>query len=256
METATPLPHSWLGAWTSLPAPAMCGTSRAMTQGPSASSWTRRGPALLDEHRFWLPLGVGVGLAAAKTRYAPQPRVERELMGLSMLNKDPDLVGEDFERRKAAAKALAGEADESWAFWEEQKTPTPGLSNKPRDKVAAELPSPLPSLEPPTPLEGDDTLDQETSFKKAYGSDATIMGTDGEPLEVPRHSTFQEAVEEFGYPAFLKAALARRGFYYLTPVQQCSLPLFRGGHDFMASAFTGSGKTSAYLLPILKSLHE
>eukprot|EP00913_Durusdinium_trenchii_P014890 g13965.t1 len=244
----------------------MCGTSRAMTQGPSASSWTRRGPALLDEHRFWLPLGVGVGLAAAKTRYAPQPRVEH------------------FERRKAAAKALAGEADESWAFWEEQKTPTPGLGNKPRDraggstftacslghgynecnsaiavhvsisdhsnhsnlldlgqdKVAAELPSPLPSLEPPTPLEGDDTLDQETT--RAYGSDATIMGTDGEPLEVPRHSTFQEAVEEFGYPAFLKAALARRGFYYLTPVQQCSLPLFRGGHDFMASAFTGSGK--------------
>lgn len=27
-------------------------------------------------------------------------------------SQDPDLVGEDFERRKAAAKALAGEADE------------------------------------------------------------------------------------------------------------------------------------------------
>lgn len=199
-------------------------------------------------------MGLGAGLAlAAKARYAPQPKLDPELAGLSMLNKDLVDDGEDAESFKP--RDSAGEADESWAFWEEQKNPTKGAGNQPREKLAAELPSPLPSLEPP-PKEDEDVMDQETSFRKAYGTEAIIMGTNGEPMKVSQYSTFQEAVEEFGYPPFLQAALARRGFFYLTPVQQCSLPLMRDGHDFMASAFTGSGKTTAYLLPILKSLNE
>lgn len=67
-----------------------------------------------------------------------------------------------------------------------------------------ELPSPLPSLEPPE-REDEDVIDQERSFEKAYGTEATIMDTDGEPLKVPRYSTFQEAIKEFNYPAFLQA---------------------------------------------------
>ena len=45
--------------------------------------------------------------------------------GRSTPGEDPEHEGEDFERRKE-------EVDESWAFWEEQKNPTPGLGNLPR----------------------------------------------------------------------------------------------------------------------------
>ncbi|CAL1145080.1 unnamed protein product [Cladocopium goreaui] len=195
---------------------------------------SRRAPK--SEPRVWLQMGLGAGLAlAAKARYAPQPKLDPELVGLSMLNKDLVDDGEDSESFKP--RDSAGEADESWAFWEEQKNPTKGAGNQPREKLAAELPSPLPSLEPP-PKEDEDVMDQETSFRKAYGTEAIIMGTFGYSKDrVSQYSTFQEAVEEFGYPPFLQAALARRGFFYLTPVQQCSL-------------------TTAYLLPILKSLNE
>lgn len=36
------------------------GKRKFMWSMSHGGSWTRRGPALLDEHRFWLPLGVGV----------------------------------------------------------------------------------------------------------------------------------------------------------------------------------------------------
>jgi len=219
--------------------------------GSSSSSSRIAGTAPAKTRTPWLRLGVGAGLAlAAKTR-GPQPR-DPDLVGLSMLNKD---LPADEDVRDVPKQRR--EDDESWVFWEEQLHPTPGLKNQPRDKIPEPLPSPLPSLEPPAPGEGDDVEDQAASFEKAYRpAEPAIMGSDGNPLEVPFYSTFEEAVNEFGYPPFLQAALARRGFYFLTPVQQCSLPLMKGGHDFLASAFTGSGKTAAYLLPILKSLHE
>eukprot|EP00439_Symbiodinium_sp_Y106_P026866 s5202_g3.t1 len=219
--------------------------------GSSSSSSRIAGTAPAKTRTPWLRLGVGAGLAlAAKTR-GSQPR-DPDLVGLSMLNKD---LPADEDVRDVPKQRR--EDDESWVFWEEQLHPTPGLKNQPRDKIPEPLPSPLPSLEPPAPGEGDDVEDQAASFEKAYRpAEPAIMGSDGNPLEVPFYSTFEEAVNEFGYPPFLQAALARRGFYFLTPVQQCSLPLMKGGHDFLASAFTGSGKTAAYLLPILKSLHE
>eukprot|EP00933_Yihiella_yeosuensis_P004568 TRINITY_DN108934_c0_g1_i1.p1 TRINITY_DN108934_c0_g1~~TRINITY_DN108934_c0_g1_i1.p1 ORF type:complete len:702 (+),score=130.18 TRINITY_DN108934_c0_g1_i1:153-2108(+) len=82
------------------------------------------------------------------------------------------------------------------------------------------------------------------------------MDTDGHPIAVPRYDTFEEAAKELRFAPFLQAALVRNGFFHLTPIQQCSMQLLQNGRDFMASAFTGSGKTAAYLLPILSSLHQ
>ena len=57
-----------------------------------------------------------------------------------------------------------------------------------------------------------------------------------------------------GLRAELLRALAALGFSSPTPVQAASIPPGLAGHDLLASASTGSGKTAAFLLPILQRL--
>ena len=57
-----------------------------------------------------------------------------------------------------------------------------------------------------------------------------------------------------GLPPALLAAVRAMGFESPTPIQQRAIPLLLEGRDLMASAATGSGKTAAFLLPILHRL--
>jgi ATP-dependent RNA helicase RhlE len=54
-------------------------------------------------------------------------------------------------------------------------------------------------------------------------------------------------------PALLRA-VADLGFTTATPIQQKALPPAIAGHDVLACAMTGSGKTAAFALPILQRL--
>ncbi len=53
----------------------------------------------------------------------------------------------------------------------------------------------------------------------------------------------------------VQKALTELGFEQATPVQAQTLPLAISGKDLMASAETGSGKTAAFLLPMLNHMH-
>jgi ATP-dependent RNA helicase DeaD len=55
-------------------------------------------------------------------------------------------------------------------------------------------------------------------------------------------------------PANLQAAAARAGWPALMPVQARAIPALLAGQDIMAQARTGSGKTGAFLLPMLERL--
>ena len=44
------------------------------------------------------------------------------------------------------------------------------------------------------------------------------------------------------------------GYLSMTPIQAASLPLTLAGHDLIAQAKTGSGKTAAFTLPLLNRL--
>jgi ATP-dependent RNA helicase RhlE len=55
------------------------------------------------------------------------------------------------------------------------------------------------------------------------------------------------------HPALL-TAVAERDFATTTPIQALVIPLAREGRDVLAGAETGTGKTAAFVLPILDSL--
>nr|MBP8272362.1 DEAD/DEAH box helicase [Sphaerotilus sp.] len=54
-------------------------------------------------------------------------------------------------------------------------------------------------------------------------------------------------------PAML-ANLEQLGYTRMTPIQAASLPLALAGHDLIAQAKTGSGKTAAFALALLARL--
>lgn len=53
----------------------------------------------------------------------------------------------------------------------------------------------------------------------------------------------------------MREACARAGWTQLMPVQELALPYLMAGRDIMVQSRTGSGKTGAYLLPLLPRLH-
>ena len=51
-------------------------------------------------------------------------------------------------------------------------------------------------------------------------------------------------------------AVKRKGYRLPTPIQRKTIPLALAGHDVVAMSRTGSGKTAAFMLPLLNKLRE
>ena len=60
--------------------------------------------------------------------------------------------------------------------------------------------------------------------------------------------------KELGISQDICELLARRGIREATPVQEKAIPLARAGRDLIVQAQTGTGKTLAFLLPILEKI--
>jgi len=60
--------------------------------------------------------------------------------------------------------------------------------------------------------------------------------------------------ESFGFPQALLRGVNERGFKTATPIQIDVIPIVREGVDLIACAETGTGKTAAFVLPILERL--
>ncbi|UJF17483.1 DEAD/DEAH box helicase [Vibrio sp. SS-MA-C1-2] len=57
-----------------------------------------------------------------------------------------------------------------------------------------------------------------------------------------------------GFHPELVKALVECGYEKLTPIQQKAIPMARKGHDILATAQTGTGKTAAFSLPLIQQL--
>ena len=54
----------------------------------------------------------------------------------------------------------------------------------------------------------------------------------------------------------LENGLEMMGFENATPIQEKTIPIILNGNDLIACAQTGTGKTAAFVLPILSILSE
>ncbi|MBI2306730.1 MAG: ATP-dependent RNA helicase DbpA [Rhodocyclales bacterium] len=61
--------------------------------------------------------------------------------------------------------------------------------------------------------------------------------------------------DELSLSPALRAALQHLGYQTMTPIQAASLPIALAGHDLIAQAKTGSGKTAAFALALLTNLN-
>ncbi len=66
----------------------------------------------------------------------------------------------------------------------------------------------------------------------------------------------QETFADLNLPAGIQRAVLAHGYTQPTPIQVQAIPVIRSGRDVAAEAQTGSGKTAAFVLPIVASLSE
>jgi ATP-dependent RNA helicase RhlE len=74
------------------------------------------------------------------------------------------------------------------------------------------------------------------------------------PFQVAPHDATPVEFSELPLDDRLRAGVADRGFVRTTPVQSAVFPFVFEGGDLIACAETGTGKTAAYLLPIMQRL--
>lgn len=97
--------------------------------------------------------------------------------------------------------------------------------------------------------------------KRVFGSPSVSQGInfddyDNINVEVGNYEGFQpmQAFEEAGLSPRLLENVKKCGFRKPTPIQKYTLPPALERRDIMACAQTGSGKTAAFLLPIVQNL--
>lgn len=62
--------------------------------------------------------------------------------------------------------------------------------------------------------------------------------------------------ESLGLSSNVFRAIKRKGYRVPTPIQRKTMPLILSGSDVVAMARTGSGKTAAFLIPMLERLKQ
>ena len=73
-------------------------------------------------------------------------------------------------------------------------------------------------------------------------------GTADDSVTAPKTTS---AFIDFNLPDALQATLSSEGLIEPTPIQQMSIPVLLSGEDLIGLAQTGTGKTAAFLLPLL-----
>lgn len=101
----------------------------------------------------------------------------------------------------------------------------------------------------------------DENTKKAGAPDNPIQNKDSKEhnsqndhLLEPENALAEVTIEQL--PERIRKAAARTGWTKLMPVQAKTIPYILAGRDLMIQSRTGSGKTGAYILPILERIDQ
>ena len=85
-----------------------------------------------------------------------------------------------------------------------------------------------------------------------------MSGPAGDSVSKPKKSHKKKKVgfHSMGLSKKVLSGVMRIGFKMPTPIQRKTIPLSLGGHDMVAMARTGSGKTAAFVVPLLEKLEK
>ncbi|MBI4632303.1 MAG: DEAD/DEAH box helicase [Deltaproteobacteria bacterium] len=101
-----------------------------------------------------------------------------------------------------------------------------------------------------------DEADRQGNAPRLNGPDEKQQGREdagkGESIVEPENALPEIALSEL--PEQLRGACARAGWTRLLPVQARAMPYMLAGRNLMVQSRTGSGKTGAYLLPVLEKI--
>ena len=119
-------------------------------------------------------------------------------------------------------------------------------------------------------LAGGDEVKQETGLGADLGIDLDIGSDDGSGDEAfiaarqaasnRKASNVGKSVKKgggfqaMGLNAALLKAITQKGFKVPTPIQRKAVPLMLDGQDVVGMARTGSGKTAAFVIPMIQKL--
>ncbi|RCK64383.1 ATP-dependent RNA helicase DBP10 [Candida viswanathii] len=131
----------------------------------------------------------------------------------------------------------AGEFQDEIISDDEKDTDTP-----PKKKTKPN-PQAFPSLEL-SDNENDDEEDDDDSKISSY------FRTNNPTAKKAKAGSFAS----FGLTKFILANIAKKGYKQPTPIQRKTIPLIMEGRDVVGMARTGSGKTAAFVLPLIEQL--
>lgn len=75
-------------------------------------------------------------------------------------------------------------------------------------------------------------------------------------FKIKQQNTNNLKFTEFGFEDTLLDSLEAMGFEEATPIQEQAIPSIMQGRDMLACAQTGTGKTAAFLLPVINSISK
>ena len=89
-------------------------------------------------------------------------------------------------------------------------------------------------------------------FANILGTPAALSTTRAHLTPIPTYSWRSRDAEAMGLDIDIMRGVKRQGYRLPTPIQRRTMPLILQGQDVVGMARTGSGKTAAFVIPMLQ----
>jgi len=97
-------------------------------------------------------------------------------------------------------------------------------------------------------------INTETEITSTTGADNTVAPSDSSAVPAAATPPATITFADFGLDPKIQKAVLEQGYTIPTPIQAQSIPHVLAGSDLMGAAQTGTGKTAAFVLPIIQKI--